>query len=1402
MPSAYREMTREDRQRLVKPSPKVLALPKRFQGRPKAWWNDKIGAPFKAQIATRGKKTDNAREWTAKIFVTDFCDAFYKDLNSEERDDYELLIGDRVYTYLSNHTSRGTRGVEPKPPRIKTKGYAYERWTKQRPDEYQPLLDAYLDEHPDTDISSVGIRRKVTSNLFKANVSKEDQDRYREEARAAVKNGKQLKTLTDEARARYVDEFPKRMKAFMQEAETCAGIQLNVQMFAETTNGNHALTTFLSDAIKDFRKTAAMNQLLGSMKQWLQVTSGKAVEPGVPPLAVYGDPDPAGCERPLLPPGWPDLHLAELQKLWRSWVKSKWQHQGGAGKSIPWEEIWANVDKWIDPERLPEGAEWKDPSSMNVAQLFLFLTYVRDCEAGVIPENKQIQFRRVIAGSSPIDQSDSQESSREQVTRKRKLVYELTFEDTVTRCHAPGGMSYPPESLDYAAFLVNGSSTPAINNDAPPEWLGLPTNASSVPGASVNPAEQAALDAWLWLLPEDDRRLAVTLLETYKEFQAHLPASTSGGIWSSKSELPALFPSAAPNNPLSVDFFADFWLPITYYSGPRKSLKNGSFLSFEAWIDETFESKALLHEPSSTLHGGPDDCIWILRALLKLLLNFLAVSNRMTPPIELPEEYDPSRLPTHELPRLRNWILDLTAELSRSTDILRKTSADRRVGEAPRARPSSPEEPGRPEPASRKRRRRGKGKGKKKAVSKRVKKPKLDSLLSDDDEAHSSSDGDDSGSENWSDLDARSDDDVSVNTPLFDDPRDVFELVRSPGPSKKSHKARFASMNQEDEDERIGISDIPLPTGKKTPSRNRAEFSAISPTDTEEPLPVIYLDIDPKDIIFGGFPDLPRPPRPRCSDSYETILVAMQKAVYDNKILLAAFHSLASCSEEQKAADSKRTWDLLDRLPYVDSGAAEFFTRVWLNWVREEKVAPAVIQCVQRLFAASQEAIAISLAAREVCNHLRQTNNPLKYDLNAISRLDVELRIGLAEMRWTYDEVLALGRLATAWSRYLANRLQWLEVSRKWFRGELPENPNYFEEFAEFGAIWHRTNTKAMNRLVANRETYWEMTGQPWDPNHTTSGFEFMFGNPSVTNMIVSDPAALDTMLNSKIKSAAKILGVDFDYLLVDVTESHSDADKTPKMAKSTTSDSVADAPAAAPAAAPALAVDLAPAPVPAPAADPAPTLGGQDIAATADVAAKSPVRQRRPKPRPPPADEDDVAPAAPARDATNDLARAANDTAPTGLKDTGPSNAAAVPAAVPDPAPVVAATPASPAAASASVTAEPASAAPPAPGTSPSAASAASAAPVAIDPEPVGAAAAITEPAEASAAAPKPAKGRAPARRTSATQGPAPVPDRVMRSAMKPQQAAITPAPTRAQTQKRASTSSGGGTATKRARR
>ncbi|CAE6462998.1 unnamed protein product [Rhizoctonia solani] len=380
---------------------------------------------------------------------------------------------------------------------------------------------------------------------------------------------------------------------------------------------------------------------------------------------------------PCLPnfQGW---SLRQLRKLLRDYIKALFKFQGGIGRII-WKEIKAALYYWLDPQRLPkvEGLVWDDPEYLCKEMVLVWLEFFLACLTGIIPPEKCFQFLCIPAGSAPIHPSESQETSQELVEREGKMVYVLKFGNKINKCHRVGGMSYDQRAIDYARFVAFGSDHINAASAPPIQWLDLPSFGPNIILSVFFGEELEQLTSWVLLLPEVAQARARTVIDVANAYQAHIPAVHPIGIWLHKSELPLVFPRT-PND-ASRDTVS-FWLPLDYFKPAGAAAVAGTMYYFEVCQAEMHDSDLILHKPSSTLYGGITGVVCIMRALVQIYLNCLAIRGDFHPPKEVPPNYDVSRFNVQEHDRITGWIDKWVALIENHTKILSRTSSERKAG--------------------------------------------------------------------------------------------------------------------------------------------------------------------------------------------------------------------------------------------------------------------------------------------------------------------------------------------------------------------------------------------------------------------------------------------------------------------------------------------------------------------------------------------------------------------------------------------------------------------------------------------------------------------------------------------------------------------------------------------------
>ncbi|KAG8775813.1 hypothetical protein FRC12_001265 [Ceratobasidium sp. 428] len=681
-------------------NPALAHLPSSLSAEHRTFWNEYIGEPFQKHIGPRGKKLGSAKTYTRNLFVGPFCDKFFSELSPELRLTYEEIIGSQAYSYLTNHSSRGTAGIKIKSQVVKSRVYACDVWKREDPEGFKQRMDEHAAENPN-EVLNVGTRRSLEYKLF-SQLPDADQKLYQQKANDSLQTLQGLQRLNGEDKKDYIQRYIRQLDAIMKEGDKCAGIRLNVQVVYEDNDGDFHIVTIMSDSMSDLEDSTELDQFIQRVKGWVKDKAGKNAVNLAAALTPTAYPDYEHDMYPLIP-AIVGLKVSDLQKLLRSVFSLLWVWLGGQGK-FPWELVCADLDSWIPTNRRPSGATLADPSNLRHADLVVWLEYMRDCQNGVIPLDRRIQFSRVYAGISPIDASLSQESTRylEYLPHQTRETWVLEFSDTVTRCHAPGGMRYPETNIEFGKFIKRGEAAAweeaaeaaeALALPAKPaEFLDLPTGNHCLT-AVIDGQEKALIFKHAEQLEYKYRAPILELVDGVNSLQAHLPASTPWGLWAGEfaTNMPIIFPRS-PEDPMDgLQLMILFWAPITYFkaSSQVESVIE-RFVFLRLVIEQFLVSRLIRHEPSGTLIGGYNGSVWIARVIIIMILNFAAVNGDLQPPHDPPPGYDVTKLPSDELTHVLSWAREFIESLKASVAILAQTSHARRSYLEPAAQPQDP----------------------------------------------------------------------------------------------------------------------------------------------------------------------------------------------------------------------------------------------------------------------------------------------------------------------------------------------------------------------------------------------------------------------------------------------------------------------------------------------------------------------------------------------------------------------------------------------------------------------------------------------------------------------------------------------------------------------------------------
>ncbi|KAG8719904.1 hypothetical protein FRC09_010423 [Ceratobasidium sp. 395] len=1101
----------------------LASLPTSLTDEHKLFWNDYTGERFRSHIGPRGKKNENGKTFARKIFIEDFCDKFYPSLSTADRAKFEAdKLGKQVYIFLTNNTARN-REFKPKTEVVKQRIYGYDVWRQENREAFDEALHNHQAEYPNW-VSNVGTRRSLTIEFF-GRLSEDEQKKYKKMAKERLDTIQALHNLSGEDRMLYVENFMKQLHAMFKQGDACAGIKANAQVLYVDDTGNYHITTIVTESMGDLEDAPEVDRLVQRMKDWVKDTAGKNVDTELGPT-VYPDYD--HDMYPLVPVV-TGLKVVDLQKILRLQFTLLWAWQGGYGR-FPWDLVGGDLDSWIPSNRRPTGAVLSDPSSLRLASLAVWIEYFQDSQSGKIPLDHRLQFSKVFAGLSPIKPDLSQESSRrlEHVPQHNKESWVLEFSDTVTRCHAPGGVEYPEPSIAYAQLLKRSelmalaAAQQAAALAKPGHFLDLPTGDHS-PNTLIDGQEKALILKWAGLLQvEAPRELVIELVDAINEHQAHLPASTSCGVWVGDyaSNMPALLPSSPDSLVDGLQFMMPFWLPIVSSSHGGLTSR---FLFTRLYLEETIASRHIRHEPSQTLIGGYNGPVWPGRILILSIFTFEAINGNLAPPCDPPAGFDVTPLTPEDYKRILGLARELIEALKASTATLALTSAERRsyvipdFSQEPVAVPSqssadfpssSPVQPPtlstaaadtapRPSsapPAQTTKVNRSKGKKKQTGAS---------------DGAHLDESSMSSGVSDKTapevDYDALDPPGSDAGSSEFDPDGYSRDLQPNPPPFRPS--GRSARTNTKGDNRK-----------KFLPGRYlywlRDKCGHIFDTD--------YNSSDSGNA-FGPFPPLPPSSQPPLPKTYATLCAGIEASTAKLDSALRGWMALSESNRAVLDRDARAAQHAAHDVLIPLRLLVEFATARRLAWERAKLISPSVLGFAAHLVPIGRTAIQMDTAAGDFLNAEDRAATMSDAERDTLCKSHRHLLKLTIQLCWVYKELLAWNELAADWS----NRLP-----ETWAHDPLSTNGHAL--YAQVSPLydWACAARDLANNLRAERKATWPPIGRPFESRHRRSLW-YWFGNPQPEEVpealraalqgiecIIGD--ALDDMSSSSDRAGSK----------------------------------------------------------------------------------------------------------------------------------------------------------------------------------------------------------------------------------------------------------------------------------------
>ncbi|CUA74891.1 AGAP001826-PA [Rhizoctonia solani] len=999
-------------------SPNVSVLPTDLTGDRAQFWHQWIGATFQDKVGSRGSGSNNARGWTFATFVTSYCDKFHPKLTPNERCQYEAILGQKVYYFLHNSTKRHSRPHANSDDEDKDISpsciFAADMWAKDKPDEYREKLDRHFEENPDTK-QNPGLRRSATFKVF-ATLSDIRQKQYQKIADDAMERIKKGQKLEGHEAEKFSKLHPQKLKKIISKAEKAVGAQALIFLMTNESLVKRNITVLSSGGFQEFSKSTSTAKLLELLKEHLQQTTVNSQKSsnGPPRPCVY--PDRERNNRPSVP----DLTV----------------YTGGMSR-FPWEEIAKDPAHWLGG-KLP--GDFKDPGSHDRNGNFVWLECLLAGQKDDISAADRIFIRRIHT-ANPIDPSESEEVSREQVIHQGREVWELVFNKPVTKCHAQKPLTWPEESLLYANYVRTGLIVGSYSN---PYQLPLCPNTKTHLVLIDGDLYEGVITRANLLNKGKDK--VSRLIDAYNEFASHLPAETTRGAWDGQP-VPLVFSAKQPTQPPTANFFLREYLPPLYYQSPLQAQKEGTLSYFEMWIELILSGKLLSHGPSSTLLGGVTGCIWAVLGVVFILFNVAYVRGDAKSPFSPPDHYDLSRLSGSEWDRVRQWCRQLTKALNDSTRVLSPTSLYRLRGVVPTTH--APVE----DPAS------------------KVGPVQTDSF------------------------------DTNVNQKFSASPKPKTKSNRqkptrskAKGKGKERRRARATESESESEFSSDGDSDSTDYNRKDKSDEDSSEdeFSRLDVfAGTDGPgegevnaksiRQLLPEDFDPHECPWGKFPDPEVHVDLPDYIASETLLSPMQSAYseldsalqeWDQKTLM-----IDNLHTEHSYEVSEQNNPVLSD-PRVGPMYATILTRE-LAWNACKAQGKALYPVLRRLKIASTTAFQYSLAWKELTKSAESLEGE-EPNLDELNRIGMRLRPKIAQASWIYDEMLDYAHLSTA----MAKKMDWLLDSQQ---RPAPNSPDV-RKYAAWCMDWAKATEELEGEMMYHRRQCWPNTGRP---------FEKQFGKPS-----------------------------------------------------------------------------------------------------------------------------------------------------------------------------------------------------------------------------------------------------------------------------------------------------------------
>ncbi|KAG9124673.1 hypothetical protein FRC07_010674 [Ceratobasidium sp. 392] len=635
-------------------------------------WVQQFQDDYNIRLGNKGKR-DGAYSWVRSHVTGLFMDKFFPELSSAHSEEFRPYVEATINTRLNNR-SHLTDAPDPTEDGGVPSAPMYV-WLRDNQEEFDKVWIPMCKKDPKLN-ASAGPRRSLVSKMWGKLTEaqqlpyKTQWEEMKQEAKTRVVEGKD--------KLSFLGTMARRVSSMARRAEDRAKVFMEARLAIEVDGVLHVkqVGSLLGDK---YLASEGGTTALTSLHDWLATQ--------IDALSSKPEPDVAATPmrdqhmRPLVPNL--DEHRPVLQLL-RSMVRTTksaiWQLHGGVG-SVPYKKILEALDagdySWIPKESLREGAPWKESGYLTKDECLAWLKHLANWNFGASATD--FHFAKVYADSGNPRPAHPEAVSISETTRGGQSAWLAVYDKPIKHPQNVHPIYYPRASWEYLYFLLD--QPPGLNH-----WFGLPSRSESELSSfkPISDEEYATILLIFDGADQETRDLISDILISTNDMESKMPVWTEEGMWAKvegRTVVPPILPPIRPtSNEAGLLFWHNQWMCIEYYQRARLYAADLTRFDFlETYFEQAVKDGPGFHARSKTLIGGMNGVVWLVRAIVKIIANILAIldNSGVTFDAPLPAGYETKRLGSGQLALAMDWACDLLAAIQKSTEVLAKTWAER-----------------------------------------------------------------------------------------------------------------------------------------------------------------------------------------------------------------------------------------------------------------------------------------------------------------------------------------------------------------------------------------------------------------------------------------------------------------------------------------------------------------------------------------------------------------------------------------------------------------------------------------------------------------------------------------------------------------------------------------------------